>query len=707
VIDRVFGNRYRIVERIGIGGMAEVYRATDEVLGRTVAVKVMLPQYAADPTFAARFKQEAQAAANLQSPYIVSIYDWGRDDTDETYYIVMELVRGTDLKSAINQRGPLNQRKAAEIASQVCSALSVAHAYDIIHRDIKPHNIMVQPDGNAKVMDFGIARANGSSMTQTGSVLGTAYYVSPEQAQGRELTAATDLYSLGIVLYECVTGKLPFEGPDAVAVALKQVNQAPAPPSELNADLDADLEAIILKAMAKDPAERYSTAEAMRLALNNYLAGRPIDTGLVDPQAETSVIAAANRKVNRGDSRGENRGEARVSATAATTVLRGERGERAGGGGSERGGGGSDRSGSERGSGGSPEREITRTTIMPAAPVSAGGDLGLVTSLEETRKKNRNRAIAVGVLVCVVILGLVAMLVFKSFQKNTPDMVRVPTVIQRTEADAIKTLKDAGFEVGETTYEYSETVDEGKVISTNPAARELVDKGSEVDLVVSKGKPEPDQVQVPKVVGLTEEEARKKIEDAGFVADRDEEFSSTVEAGRITRQDPESDKMAKTGTTITYWVSKGVESRTVPYVIGKPYDEAVRILYDENFKVEKVRTEYSDTVPKDCVISQDPTSGTTQKEGTVIKLVVSDGPAPPPPVKIPDIVGMTPAQAGNTLGNLGLYVDIVYVETSIPSEVGKVLYCDPGVDSEVQRGTTVKLAVGEAPPDPPDPPPVP
>ncbi|MCL2137788.1 MAG: protein kinase, partial [Coriobacteriia bacterium] len=182
MIDRLFGNRYRIIERIGIGGMAEVFRATDEVLGRTVAVKLMLPQYAADPTFAARFKQEAQAAANLQSPYIVNIYDWGRDDVDETFYIVMELVRGTDLKSAINQRGALNQRKAAEIASQVCAALIVAHGYDIIHRDIKPHNIMVQPDGNAKVMDFGIARANGSGMTQTGSVLGTAYYVSPEQA---------------------------------------------------------------------------------------------------------------------------------------------------------------------------------------------------------------------------------------------------------------------------------------------------------------------------------------------------------------------------------------------------------------------------------------------------------------------------------------------------------------------------------------------
>ena len=200
MLNRVFGNRYRLVEKVGIGGMAEVYKATDEVLGRTVAVKVMLPQYAADPSFAARFRQEAQAAANLQSPYIVNIYDWGQDDG--TYFIAMEFVRGTDLKTAIEQRGSIGQRKVAEIGSQVCAALSVAHGYDIIHRDIKPHNIMVQPDGNAKVMDFGIARAGNSSMTQTGSVMGTAYYVSPEQAQGKPLTPATDIYSLGVVLYK-------------------------------------------------------------------------------------------------------------------------------------------------------------------------------------------------------------------------------------------------------------------------------------------------------------------------------------------------------------------------------------------------------------------------------------------------------------------------------------------------------------------------
>ncbi|MCQ2752146.1 MAG: protein kinase, partial [Coriobacteriales bacterium] len=206
--NNIIANRYQITEQVGMGGMAQVFRANDTTLGRTVAIKVMLPQYAKDPTFAARFKQEAAAAANLSSPYIVNIYDWGRDA--DSYYIVMEYVRGTDLKSAIKQRGPLHSRRVAEITAQVCGALSEAHSYDIIHRDIKSANIMIKTDGNVKVMDFGIAQAGNLDMTQDSSVLGTAHYVSPEQAQGKPLGPTSDIYSLGVVMYESACGKLPF-----------------------------------------------------------------------------------------------------------------------------------------------------------------------------------------------------------------------------------------------------------------------------------------------------------------------------------------------------------------------------------------------------------------------------------------------------------------------------------------------------------------
>lgn len=212
--------------------MATVFRAQDQVLDRTVAVKIMLPQYAGDATFAARFKQEAQAAAGLSSPYIVGVYDWGKDG--DTYYIVMEYLRGTDLKSGIKSHGALDPKKVAQIGSQISSALSVAHKHEIIHRDIKPQNIMVLPDGNIKVMDFGIARAKNSHLTQDNNVLGTAHYVSPEQTRGQDLGPTSDIYSLGVVMYECATGRVPFDGDDAISVALKQVNELPIPPSQIN-----------------------------------------------------------------------------------------------------------------------------------------------------------------------------------------------------------------------------------------------------------------------------------------------------------------------------------------------------------------------------------------------------------------------------------------------------------------------------------------
>ena len=272
---RVLGGRYLLKDKVGSGGMATVYRAQDQVLNRTVAVKIMLPQYAGDATFAARFKQEAQAAAGLQSPYIVGVYDWGRDGN--TYFIVMEYLRGTDLKSGIRSHGALDPKKVAQIGSQICAALSVAHKHEIVHRDIKPQNIMVQPDGNIKVMDFGIARAKNSHLTQDNNVLGTAHYVSPEQTRGQELGPTSDIYSLGVVMYECATGRVPFDGDDAISVALKQVNELPVPPSQINPGVDPALERIILRCMEKDAANRFQTAEELRAALNAYLQGRTVD----------------------------------------------------------------------------------------------------------------------------------------------------------------------------------------------------------------------------------------------------------------------------------------------------------------------------------------------------------------------------------------------------------------------------------------------
>ncbi len=626
--------------------MAEVYKSTDEVLGRTVAVKVMLPQYASDPTFAARFKQEAQSAANLQSPYIVNIYDWGQDSVDGTYYIVMEYVRGTDLKTAIQQRGAINQRKAAEIASQVCAALSVAHGYDIIHRDIKPHNIMVQPDGNSKVMDFGIARSSGSSMTQTGSVLGTAYYISPEQAQGRQLTAATDLYSLGVVLYETITGQVPFDAPDAVAVALKQVNEEPLPPTELNPDIDPELEAIVLRALEKDPLDRYATAEQMRTALNNYLAGRPIDANVDAPAAKTRVMGAALPV---------------ISSSAA--------------------------------------QPPTNTAVMPVAGMNGQQVLSMRSAArakEEADRKKRNRMIIIAVIATIACLAIIGGILWAVMGGGGPSKVEVPDVVGLTQTEARDKILAAGLRVGDTTIEAHDTVEEGKVIKTDPSAKTKVDPNTQIKLTVSSGPKPPDKVKVPSVLGKTADEAEDLLTKAGLNPKRGEEqFNATYPEKQVCVQSIAPNTEVDAGTTVTYNVSRGKERTSVPGITNKTESQAKEALEAQGLKLGEVTKVASDNVPKDQIISQDPTAGTMVDTGTVVNVEVSTGPEM---AKIPDdIVGMSADEAESELKALGFTVkreEKTLAATAPPENVGKVSACNPKPGTEVKKGSTVTITVG-------------
>lgn len=563
---RVFNNRYQITERIGIGGMAEVYRAQDNVLGRLVAVKVMLPQYAADPNFTARFKQEAAAAANLQSPYIVNVYDWGQDDG--TYYIVMEFVRGSDLKTAINERGAINQRKVAEIGSQVCQALTVAHNLDIIHRDIKPQNIMVQPDGNVKVMDFGIARAKNSVMTQTSSVLGTAHYISPEQAQGKELTAASDIYSLGIVLYEAATGRLPFDGPDAVSVAMKQVNDLPAPPRELNPDIDPALEAIIMRAMTKNPVERFATAQDMRYALNDYLAGRPVNVGGFT-SAETAVMGGVVPPVGMADG----------------------------------------------------------TAVMPAAMGAAGMKQGGAANgaknyrTDDGKKKGPNKktiAIVVGIIAALAIVGAAAFALMGGFASGDP----VPDVTGKTVEEATAELTAAGFELGTTDQKYDDKVEAGKILSQDPKGGDKREKGSKVNITVSQG---VEQISVPDLTGKTADEAKQALKDKGLIPSAGAaQYSDSVAKDRVAGQNPAAGTKVNKGDTVEYYVSLGAEGTSVPDVVGMYEGAATAALNDAGFIVAADYVS-SDTVAENKVISQKPGSGEKLKDGGTVNIVVSTG----------------------------------------------------------------------------------
>ena len=560
MIGRIFNNRYKITERIGIGGMAEVYRAQDTVLGRMVAVKVMLPQYAADPSFTQRFRQEAASAANLQSPYIVNVYDWGQDSG--TYYIVMEYVRGSDLKTAIKERGAINQRKVAEIGSQVCQALSVAHNLDIIHRDIKPQNIMVQADGNVKVMDFGIARAKNSVKTQTSSVLGTAHYVSPEQAQGKELTYASDIYSLGIVLYEAATGKLPFDGPDAVSVAMKQVQEQPVPPSQVNPAIDAALEDIIMKALDKTPDNRFATARDMKNALNDYLSGRPVNLG---------------------------------GFTSASTVVMG-------------------------GVPNVPPIAGDGTQVMPAGMgngMQQGVNHGTTTyhGVEGEPKKKGRVGLIVALIVAVVAVAAIAFGLTQCSGSGTP----VPDVVNMEQTQAEETIRAAGFEVGTVSTAKSNSVEEGHVISQDPSGGSKREEGSKINLVVSGGE---DTVTLPDVTGQTEDAARRSLEQCGLTVSTRTEHSTDVDEGHVISMSPEAGSQVSKTTTITLTISMGAETIDVPNVTGMSESNARSALQEAGFQVSS-STQESSTVEKGVVISYSP-SGKADK-GSTISIVVSSG----------------------------------------------------------------------------------
>jgi serine/threonine-protein kinase len=602
----VFGRRYRVTERIGTGGMADVYKAVDETLGRTVAVKVMHTRYADDPEFVQRFRHEASAAANLSHPSIVNIYDYGVEDG--TYYIVMELVRGTDLKAVVKEQGALDPVKVAEYGVQVCSALSVAHGYGIIHRDIKPQNIVLTPGGTIKVMDFGIARAVDSDSTQTGSVLGTAQYVSPEQAQGRKLGPESDLYSLGVVLYELATGKLPFDGDTPVSVALKHVNDEAPAPRTINPRIPPALEAVIIKAMQKDPTRRYRSADEMRDDLQRVVAGRAV----------------------------------------------------------------------------SAQPRVDDTTVMPVVERSA-------SEPQITRQQPRretNPWIWVGVAALVLLLG-VGVAWVSGLIGGT---LRVPDTTGMSVVDARSTLTGLGLTVGQEQPRSDPTVPKDAVISSNPPAGTVVDKGQAIDLVVSSG---PEMVVVPDVVGSTESSAVVALQDAGFQVDPlyTREFNSKYKAGIVFNTDPPVRSEAPKGAKVHLWISQGTEMAAVPFVVDLTQADATTELNAKGFTV-KVVPKADAVVAKGSVIDQKPAGGNQAAKGSQVTIYVSTGPEQ---VTVPNLVGLPQAEAVAKLDGLGLKYDIQMILNADPATTGKVQDQAPDNPARVNKGATVTIWVAQLP----------
>ncbi|MCR8979161.1 Stk1 family PASTA domain-containing Ser/Thr kinase [Brevibacillus laterosporus] len=576
------GGRYQLEEVIGGGGMAIVYKARDLVLNRIVAVKLLRPQFGTDEDFVERFRREAQAVASLSHHNIVNVYDVGQDD--DIHYMVMEYIEGSTLKEIITAQGGMMMSEAVRIAMQVCDALDHAHQNQIIHRDIKPHNIMIGTNGRVKVTDFGIARAvTSQTITQTGSVLGSVHYFSPEQARGGITAEKSDIYSLGIVLYEMVTGTLPFSGDSPITVALKHLQDPLPEPRKLNPAIPQSLENVIIRALAKDPFQRYKSAREMYEDLETCLsAERRHESKLtfasdIDDE-ETRVISAITPDMlvkNKQDSY-------------------------------------------------QPRTYPTRTPQKVASTEERYRD---EEEEEEENLANKKKGIWwkrsllwSGIAVLFVVLAIFGFnLAMKLLTVPETD---VPNVIGMTMEQAETTLKNAGLSAAFT--EAFNAEEKGKVFEQDPAATRRVKENSTVNVMISKGK---QQIPTPNYVGMSQREAEQKAHLDNFKEVKIvTEESSDVPAGQVINQDPVADlKIAPVDKILTLTVSVGKKRTKVPNFVGKSF-ELVKLTLDKSLKIGDIKDQGSYEVREmGVILSTDPPAGSVVEEGTQVNFVVSSG----------------------------------------------------------------------------------
>ncbi len=599
MLGSVFNQRYRLKEKLGSGGMAEVYLADDLLLGREVAVKVLHAQFASDPAFIQRFRHEAQAAANLNHPNIVNVYDWGNEG--DLYYIVMEYVEGRDLKEILRTEGRLLPERAAEITAEVCAALQFAHRGKLVHRDIKPHNIFVTNLGRVKVMDFGIAReGNGSGMTQTGMVMGTPQYISPEQAQGLAVDGRSDIYSLGVVLYEMLTGQVPFDDPNPVTTTYKQVREDPMPPSVIDPEIPVTLEAIVMKAMSKNPANRFQNAQEMKADLLRFLEGMPVSATPVLQEAAYAGSAAAAPAAAPA-----RKWPWTVAAVAAVLVATGIVLALVLGG----GGGKAEVPNLQ----GMSEQEA-RSTLE-----SLGLQLGEVEDRyieEETERA--------GVVISQDPEWGTMLAKGEKVSVTVTRELRMPEVTGKTRNEAESALKEIGVSVIEIQNVPVDDEDEVNVIlSQKPQGGQLISPNTSVKLEVGV---EQKKVAVPDVEGYKQADAEETLREADFQVEVVEEASSEVPEGEVIRQSPLANYKALQGSTVTIWVSSGPSTVEVPDVRTELEEDAKDILTDAGLNYTVIYQDAPDPDDAGKVIDQVPLPGAMVDTGYNVRLFVGRAP---------------------------------------------------------------------------------
>lgn len=675
VKDGVFlGNRYQVLSKIGAGGMADVYRGKDTMLNRYVAIKVLKKEYREDDNFVRKFRSEAQAAAGLLNPNIVNVYDVGEDRG--LYYMVMELVEGITLKEYIARKGRLSHKEVISIAIQMCTGIGAAHAANIIHRDIKPQNIIVSRDGKVKVTDFGIAKATTSN-TISSNAMGSVHYSSPEQARGGFSDAKSDIYSIGITLFEMATGQVPFDGDSTVSVAIKHLQEEITPPSEFVPDIPYSLEQIILKCTQKNGERRYANTSALIQDLKRSLVDPDGDFVVIPPlgNADTVIITDDELDDIRSSYSDDDDDDYGYDDYDDDDYDDDDYDDDYG----------YDDDDDEYADRGSRKRK---------------------GSEEVNPRMNKVMKVLTIVVVVIVVFILIFTIgkaagIFKGFGSGTEvvetsDKVKVPNVVGKTEAEAKKILNDKklGFKVK--SREESKKYEEGLVSKQSIEAGEKVKKNTTIEVVISS-KLIGEQIVVPDVAGMDEAQAQKKLEDEGLkVGTSEAVFSDQYAEGEVIGTTPAAGSKVTEETEIIMKVSKGTERKAVPDVLGKNDADAQAAIQSAGLSVGTVTYEYDNDVAEGKVVSQSPSGGKKVDAGTSINLVVSRGKKPDEKISVQNFVGSSEDNLLEWAYGHGLNASKQRSEHSNNYPEGTIISMSPSSGS-VAKGSTIKYVLSLGP----------